>query len=769
MKSSVKGPFVVITKSDPGTSFANLDELSDESILFTTEEGNLISLEEKFGTTLPPDDLLGPEIVITFLDPNLEIVFKYLQQQTDSFIDFLSRYEPGSTAARPDPTKNRRFWIRYGIGNANKVPYKVALLRRFDILQDYKDTYKVKVTFTLESNQAYEIPSVLAGQGVGVLGNITPLDHTSASNANNGTSMNFFPEGSENSEQQRQYDLLRRKYRNLPNGTIPYLGIPAIGESVDNILGRMNITGLLEMMFQDFLTQTRGNGPLDIDESLPIIMLPSAINSKLVETINSSYTGQDSHNEEAAKLSAFTTIMQNAGFLVNREVVGWSQSVSDYPNPYDLIFSLGFMYDPSVSRLRVVKDLINSLLSEIGISHTAVDLKYLTLTDPFVCEKLADLMLDSGDGELFVTNSKSGSRSVGMRVRNIREQGILLLCDNHLTGIVNPTPDDIIQNYASTLVNQYKGSTPYNNFGESPQYSNLVQFIQSAESYIKDITSHFTHFIDDDEDAGDTFTFIPIGEVDSRRRIPQRLIEVYKVNYDSDKVLDFKILNKEKFPLLGAETSFKFIEDKMLTDPAAFLRTVNISPSDPLSDGDIDYILNEYVPSNIASENGPAVLVALGQATDIVGKVRSQVNSIARTAMQNIQGLFSDHNVDKATLAAYLGYLSRKHGIKKMVQIKIKPEYAKYAKGLTKFVLFKVRNQDFPLQPNKNLPGGNNITGIYQVKGVIHKLSGSDCSTTLNCTAVLVDSFLEESDYDNIEAIYNDYVGIGQVLEEPDA
>ena len=59
--------------------------------------------------------------------------------------------------------------------------------------------------------------------------------------------------------------------------------------------------------------------------------------------------------------------MQNAGFVVSREIDGLSPSISLYGQPFNVKLTLQFEHSPGENRVLTVKRLINSLLDELGI------------------------------------------------------------------------------------------------------------------------------------------------------------------------------------------------------------------------------------------------------------------------------------------------------------------------------------------------------------------------------------------------------------------
>ena len=134
------------------------------------------------------------------------------------------------------------------------------------------------------------------------------------------------------------------------------------------------------MMFQDFLVTSREATQLPIGDAIPIVMLPSCINAKMVEAIRNSFDSEDDFNEEGAQIAALTTILQNAGFIVSKTITGWSMSVGAFGETWIMNMNLGFQYDPGISRLLVVKNLINSLLIELGLGSVSYDPVVLSLT-----------------------------------------------------------------------------------------------------------------------------------------------------------------------------------------------------------------------------------------------------------------------------------------------------------------------------------------------------------------------------------------------------
>ena len=681
MNVEVNGPFVVVSKTDDAIS--SLDELNPNFVLFKTEDGTLLSLKEGWGSAATggsEPERIDQQIVLEFLDPKNEILLNFFTIRQNVYEQFLKNYSGGSgpLAVADDQVT---FFIHYGVGRFKKhAPVKKVRLNKVEVITDYDETYKVRVTFTLEPSQMQNVPSSSRSTD-GIMGDISMTNFAASQNVQNAGSLTVFPNAAERG---REYSLWKAKYRNIPTGSIPYLTNPSIGPIVDNYKNRMNIVSLLEMMFQDFLVTSREGTQLPIGDAIPIVMLPSCINAKMVEAIRNSFDSEDDFNEEGAQIAALTTILQNAGFIVSKTITGWSMSVGAFGETWIMNMNLGFEYDPGVSRLLVVKNLINSLLIELGLGSVSYDPVVLSLTDSVVCDKFGSLMLN-GTQDNYVTNALTGEKGSNIKLRTAQDKvkhGFLVICDKALQDLINPSPDDFVNNYAVEVKYRYIDSArEYINSAEPSDYSNHQQFLQGAVSYIEDIAEHYAAY--DLQFVGGFIPLLfPTRELNST-------IEVYEVGSDQDDVLNFKIANKQQLPYTGGETVYDSIAAPMLRNPANYLNALNIPNNAPLTGDKINFIMNRLVKDAL-NNSGPALTAALEIINPEQLVTRYTQGSGIEEVLNLIASTYDRDEVSVATILDYANFLRKVNGTAKQLVLTVKPEFRKYAAGINKYVLFRV-------------------------------------------------------------------------------
>ena len=94
--------------------------------------------------------------------------------------------------------------------------------------------------------------------------------------------------------------------------------------------------------------------------------------------------------------------------------------------------------------------------------------------------------------------------------------------------------------------------------------------------------------------------------------------------------------------------------------------------------------------------------------------------------------MFKDRDISKTAIANYLATLGNVGiGVTKIVELKIRPEFKKYAYGVKKYVFLKIANQDPPLEPLNEISRTNYTRGIFSVERVDHMLSKDESYTKL--------------------------------------
>ena len=97
----------------------------------------------------------------------------------------------------------------------------------------------------------------------GPLGEINPLDIAGSTSESRSDSLILFPDVETKT---REYAVWDCDFQNIPTGTLAYFAPPPTKVNIDNFVrSRINITGLLEMMFQHFLMFNRPGTELASD------------------------------------------------------------------------------------------------------------------------------------------------------------------------------------------------------------------------------------------------------------------------------------------------------------------------------------------------------------------------------------------------------------------------------------------------------------------------------------------------------------------------
>ena len=784
MINKISGPFVILSRTrQTVTSF---DELDDDMVILSTEDGKLLSFEDNQGSE-------GNDMIMKIFDPTGEVLLKYFQTSRNVFADVLRRFDdvqgaPDGLSNKteidtdkkflyegfeynelsdeqkkdigfedpPDNFLSNTFYVMYGVDNfKNAVPFKKVTVSKFILDQGTDSAYTLTVKFISYPPSDEVVQDEFKKN---TRDSVDQRDVTQQqSNAQEGT-WNIWPK---NDDDSRKFYLYRAKYKKaMSPGLASYISMVPDDIELDN---SYNLAPTLEFFFQNYLTDYKKGKTVTSDDFIPMVFLPPALESKILEHMEDY---KESNGDPMAKLPIWDAKMQqgiikkfsNCGIALFKEIES-DKSISRWNEPFQVDITINIINPtgPSASRINKCIGILNSLLKEFSVDETYMQACYIN--DPVHVEEFIKTHCTNEGGiykDYYLVDRKNGTKesllSIDLEDNSTQFRPLLIIAGAaFIRGILNVNPNIVERSEQAKIVQFFK---EVSNFSSAISEINMKKFFKGdVLGYVHKLVNHY-NYVQGEELLGSEFS-LNSGMIEKPilKKGLLSLFEFYTLNRNNDDILNIKVKQADTLPLPFVDDIFAFTQKPTVDDLDFMVKSVKASPQDPLTDGKIDYIANTIARQSF--ENPKTNLAIDELLRDGAGSKFSDAQATTRDLLNRIKSNknISKSNVSSTSLINYLTYFTRMRDANRKISLKIKPKFRKY-QSYSKddhLIFLRVINPNVPLIDNP-LARKSLITNLYQIEHIKHVMGDGECYTQLELFVCPLANYL--SNVHDLEEIY---------------